>query len=459
MTFIFSINNMKKMIPQLKGVFALCCLSFNPLEALEPLTPIPVPPGTILTCNPLRVDEYINSLEILERSDLANVIRHLPIESEEFVEALNQMHPALLQDITFATDQNMQTVRQTLSGRNAFLRHGTCKKFEGLFSDHCNIGPYQMWITPFGVFNDQSKIDCLQGYRSSTPGIMIGMDSQPNKHTVIGFGLGYSYTDLHWKKNDGHANWQTGYFGVYATSIYDCFYLDGSVLGSYEFYRTKRNIRFTKFEDRNDDLYCGREDCCEDDEDCCRECVRPHRYRKIHRARRSCGVYRHPKDQYRGYAILSHVGFGFNFDVCGLHLIPFTSIDYDFVDQDGHREHKARSLNLKVRANHSHLLRGEVGMTAMSCIPYGCGWARPSITVSYVRNSVLQGNKFKARFVNYDDSSFTAVGTKKSIDLVCPGFGLEMQFSSNWIMAFNYDAELSRQRTTQRATCRIDRAY
>jgi len=186
MTFFSIQRNFKKIKPQLKGlltVFTLIASLNTNLNAF--VTPIPIPPGTDLTGNPLKVDQYIDSLPVLHGSDLAHVIHDLPIEGEEFVEALDQMHPALLQDITFATDENMQAFRQMLTGRNAFLRHGRCLTFKGLFSDHCNIGPYQMWITPFGVFNDQAHIGGLHGYRSTTPGIVIGFDSEPNKHTAV----------------------------------------------------------------------------------------------------------------------------------------------------------------------------------------------------------------------------------------------------------------------------------
>lgn len=461
MTLFLVADKLKKMKPQLKGILTALVLNLTLQTALESaITPIIPPPGTPLFCNIEEVVDYIDDLPVYPGSDLAYVIRHLPLTSEGFIEAIDQMHPALLQDLSFATDENMQAFRQILTGRNAFLRHGRCRQFPGLFGN-CNLGPYQMWITPFGVFNDQARLGCLQGYRSTTPGIMLGFDSEPNEHTVVGFGLGYSYTDLHWKDHFGVADWHTGYFGAYATSLYDCFYLDASFLGSYEFYKTRRDIKFSEHEESND-FYCRPEKCCDDDEDCCapRPRHRRHRHDRIPRRPRAlCGVDRHARSHFKGYAMLAHVGFGWNFDLCGLHLIPFASIDYDFVDQDGHREHKARSLNLKVKSNHAHLLRTEFGLSATSCIPYNCGWFRPSVTCSYIKKSVLQGAKFGFRFYNYPDSRAEAFGSDKSLDLVAPGFGLEMQFSSNWIMAFNYDAELSTKHITQRATCRIGRAY
>ncbi|HRD55853.1 MAG TPA: autotransporter outer membrane beta-barrel domain-containing protein [Parachlamydiaceae bacterium] len=446
-----------------KAVYFLAALALHTTaEAL--ITPIPVPPGTILEGNPLRVEQYIDSLVVLPGSDLAGAIHHLPLDSEGFIEALDQMHPALLQDITFATDQNMQAFRQMLTGRNAFLRHKHCVQFKGLYSDYCNIGPYQFWITPFGVFNNQAHIGDLHGYRSTTPGIMMGIDSQPNKCTNVGFGLGYSYTDLHWKKAYGNADWHTGYLGAYASSIYDCFYIDAAVLGSYEFYKTKRKIRYSRLDCLLNDFYCDRlEDCCEEDEDCCagcHKCLPRQRCHKGFKRKRPCGIHRSARNRYRGYAILSHIGLGFNFNLCGMQLVPFASIDYDFVDQDGHREYKARSLDLRVKANHAHLLRTEFGLSAIGCIPYNCGFFRPSATVSFVRRSVLQGEKFKSGFVHYDcQGPYIARGTGKTLDIVAPGFGLEMQFSSMWIMSFNYEAELCKQRVSQWATCLIKRTF
>lgn len=421
------------------------------------ITPIPIPPGTVLTGNPLIVNDYIDSLTILPGSDLSHVIFQLPLTSSEFIEALDKMHPALLQDITFATDENMQSVRQTMTGRNAYLRHGRCLKHKGLFSDHCNLGPSQLWVTPIGVFNDQATIEGLHTYRSTSPGIVIGFDSQPNKYTTLGFALGYTYTDLHWKDGYGNSNWQAGYFGVYGTAIDEYFYLDAAVLGSYEFYKTKRVIKFSKFDDLFNDFYKPNRHDCDTDE----PFVPSDDFRRGHHHLEKCGVSRRARNRFKGYAILSHIGLGFRMDFNGLQLIPFGSIDYDFVDQDGHREYFGRSLNLRVKANHAHLLRGEVGLTATGCIPYNCTWFRPSATVSYIRKTVLQGNRFTANFVNYGDGDpkFTVFGTKRAIDLVAPGFGLEVLFSNQYIISFTYDAELSRKHITQRAAMRFQRNY
>jgi hypothetical protein len=448
MTLFSSLYSVRKWMETLSSKLLPLFLSLNFMTEVE--AAIPVPPGADVTGNPLVVNEYLDSLTIYPCSDLAHVIGQLPIEGDDFVEALDKMHPALLQDLTFATDENMQSARYAMVGRNAYLRHGRCLKFIGLYSDQCNIGPSSLYVTPIGVFNNRATTGRLQGYRSSTPGIIIGVDSQPNKNTIVGFGVGYSYTDLHWKDSYGNADCHTGYFGVYGSSIHDCFFADAAVLGSYEFYKTKRKITFKRVEDNFNDFY-EVDDNQNIDRNCpCREpCDIP-----CH-----CEIDRNPRSRFRGYAILSHIGLGARFKVCGLNLVPFAAIDYDFVDQDGHREYEGRSLDLRVKANHAHLLRTEFGLSASSCIPYNCAWFRPSVTVSYMRKSVLQGDKFRGSFVKYKDTKFNVRGTDKTIDLVCPGFGLEIQFSSQWIMSFNYDAELSRQHITQRTSCRFQRAY
>ncbi len=465
MTFFLTLDNLQKSTPRFVGLLTGLILNVVlQTNLLALLPPIPIPPGVELTGNPLRVDEYIDSLNVFPGSDLAHVIDLLPIDGENFVTALDRLHPALLQDLTFATDENMQAVRQIFTGRNAFLRHGRCLKFEGLFSDHCNIGPSQLWATPFGVFNNQAHLGDykLHGYRSTTPGMMIGIDSQPNKTTVFGVAAGYSWTDLHWKKKYGNADVHTGYLGAYAAKVYDNFYIDAAFVGSYAFYKTKRVIEFYKLEDRLDDFYCNDEHCCDGDLRCCEDDPEiPLVTRRLeHHHRSPCEeIDRNPRNRFRGYAMLSHVGFGWNFNFCGLHLIPFASLDYDFVDQDGHREYKGRSLNLRVKANHAHLLRTECGLSATGCIPYNCAWFRPSVTCSFITKAVLQGEKFRYNYVNYPDSRTEARGTGKTLNLIAPGFGLEVQTSYQYIFAFNYDAELEKRHVTQRATLRFQRMY
>lgn len=455
MNCFFSEKNFQKRMTQLKlGIVMMFLFALQTqIEAI--LTPIPVPPGTTLTGNPLRVEEYINTLTVQRCSDLAHVIRELPINGEEFVDALDNMHPAPLQDLTFSTDENMHAAKQAMVGRNAYLRFDRCVKFPGLYSDHCNIGPSEMWVTPIGTFNNQAHIGELRGYRSSTAGLMLGVDSQPNKWTVLGFGLGYTYTDLHWKNGKGNADTHTGYFGVYGVSFFDFLYVDAAIIGSYEFYKTKRHIHYSKFLNRDNDVPCHPpQDCCPDDDYAlCKD-------RRCHCRDEHCEIRRHPRDRYRGYAILSHVGFGGKFKFCGTTFSPFGNIGYDFVDQDGHSEHKAGSLNMKVKANHAHLLRTEFGLSITSCIPYNCAWFRPSLTVSYIRKQVMQGEKFNFSFSRYEDEgSASAYGTKRTMDFVAPGFGLEVQLSNQQIVSMNYDAELNRLRTTQKISIRFQRAY
>jgi len=275
----------------------------------------------------------------------------------------------------------------------------------------------------------------------------MGVDSQPNKNTILGFGLGYSFTDLHWKKSHGNSDWHSAYFGVYGVSLYDYFYIDGAVLGSYSFYKTKRKIDFSKHKERFDDtIDPDLNDCCYQVD--CPECDDS-----------KCGIDRNPRSRFKGYSILSHIGLGFRFKYFGLNLVPFANLDYDFVDQDGHREYRGRSLNLRIKANHAHLIRTEFGLTVSGCMPYGCALIRPSATVSYIRKNILQGHRFKSHFVKYNEESFYAHGTKKTMDLIAPGIGLDIQLSTQIIFSLNYDAELSRQQVTQRVSCRFSRAY
>lgn len=496
MTFISSDHGFIK-----KGLMLLALFTSFHLNAA--LTPISVPPDAILCGNVLLVDEYLDCLTVFPGSDLARVICELPVDGCEFVRALDHMHPTLFQDLTLMTNENMQTARQTMLGRNSFLRFDKCKTFDCLYGD-CNIGPSEFWFTPMGTVIDQANLCNLRGYRANTAGLMVGVDSQPNKNTVLGWGLGYSWSDLNWKKDYGSADANTIYFGVYGTSIHDHFYLDGAVLGSYEFYTSERKIRFTKFEDRWDDFYCHpkqencnrchrkRNDCgCNGNGDhnrdfdfqcdqgdchhrrdhCCNVCqTGPDG--QIHEINSDCCprpppkcqccINRKAKSRFRGYGILSHIGMGLKFNICGLDIIPFGSIDYTFVDQDGHVEHNARSLNLHVKSNHAHLLRSEGGLTLKGCIPYNCSWFRPSATVSYVNKTILQGDKFEARLENYEvcnKQDLITYGERGTRSYLCVGIGLEVQFYSQYIVSLNYDADLSKKQTTQRGTIRVQRVY
>lgn len=373
-----------------------------------------LPPIQGLSCNAKVVDKYLNNLSIPLNGDLAWVLSYLPTDPLEAQAALEDLHPAIFQNLSFQTDENMITVRQTFTGRADFLRHYRCKFFKGLINDRCNVGITQFWMTPYATFLNQTDRGCLIGYKGITnPGVAMGFDSQPNSHFIGGMGVAYTYSNMHYRHSGHRATTENAYFGTYATWMNSFAYLNAAVLGSYQWYVVKRDIDFVDF---------------------------------------------HAKNRHHGYAVNTHLGFGFKLDFCGLEFEPFANADYDYVNQDGYREKGAGPLDLRVRANHNHLLRTEAGLMLSHCMPYNCATFRPSATVSYVRKNVLSGEKFKANLIDYEET-FVAKGTNRAIDMVAPGIGLEILFSNNHILSFTWDAELAKKQWTQRVMLRFERLY
>jgi len=353
-----------------------------------------------------------------------------------------ELDPILFQNLSLCVAENMVAIRESCTGRTEYLRHYRCKQFPNLFNDECNIGVTQFWIAPVAVFCNQEHLKNLRGYRATSPGIIIGIDSQPNSRTITGVVAAYTNTNMHWKRTHskvGKAHIQSAYFGCYGTYLNDCFYVNASVIGSYEWYKVRRHLHvFThlhKDVDLRDRLPRERRDP-----------------RLVHFFKRTA------KNRHKGYAVNSHLGTGLQLAFGILKVEPFANVDYDFVDQDGYRERGANALDLRVKANRAHLLRSEAGATMSYCIPYNCAKFRPSLSLSYVRKDILQGDKFYSEFIRKDEY-LTSTGTKKALQFVSPSLGIEVLFSNNYIFSINYTAEINSQAWVQRGMISFERLY
>ncbi|MEK7339095.1 MAG: autotransporter domain-containing protein, partial [Verrucomicrobiota bacterium] len=105
-----------------------------------------------------------------------------------------------------------------------------------------------IWINPLGfVYSQKSRLQIGQeaiGFIDHTYGIAAGMDHLFSNDWSLGFGLGYSYSHLHWKHQAGKARADSGYLGPYIRYNSEHFYFDFLVLGAGNFYDIDRKIVF-----------------------------------------------------------------------------------------------------------------------------------------------------------------------------------------------------------------------
>jgi len=105
-----------------------------------------------------------------------------------------------------------------------------------------------IWINPLGlVYSQKNRLQLNQeaiGFTNHTYGVTSGIEHLFSNDWTLGFGLGYSYSLLHWKHQAGKARADSVYLGPYLGYHYGSFYFDFLVLGAGNFYDVDRKIVF-----------------------------------------------------------------------------------------------------------------------------------------------------------------------------------------------------------------------
>ncbi|WP_215216955.1 MULTISPECIES: autotransporter-associated beta strand repeat-containing protein [Candidatus Rhabdochlamydia] len=172
----------------------------------------------------------------LDLDAVAKALLILP--ADQYAQALNRLTPSQFGAFALNELENNFSLANTFFVTGANQRsccYATCES--------TNI-----WINPLGlVYSQKNRLQLGQeaiGFTNHTYGIAAGIDHLLSNDWTLGFGLGYSYSHLHWKHQAGKARADSGYLGPYIG--YDCgsFYFGLLVLGAGNFYDVDRKIVF-----------------------------------------------------------------------------------------------------------------------------------------------------------------------------------------------------------------------
>lgn len=305
---------------------------------------------TVMHGNAAAVAECLDELPSPPGSDLAwviNSLRMLPTMSA-LIDALDQMQPSAFTALAVAQENATLYMRNALYDRLE-EKHHLC----GCGDEECG----NIWATPIGSFTSEDSRDGEPGFNASSPGIFVGLDSPELCHNTLGLGAGYTYTSLRWKEERGDSHIQSVYGALYGNCERSCYYLEGALMGGYDFYSIDREIDFGTYGT----------------------------------------IYRTAESHHEGAQGSLHLKGGLGFDFSYLCLTPFVGLDYLFLHENGFTEDGANSLNLKVKSKNSDLLVSELGVEFAGCSEGCCDteWA-PFLQLSVIRESRLQGRRERA---------------------------------------------------------------
>lgn len=304
----------------------------------------------VATGNAGKVARCLDGFNPLPGSDLSFVITTLQGASSpsDLTKALLQMQPSQYTAIALMQQNN------TLYTNEGIFNHlestvPQCQKQKAGVS---------IWTTPFTAHQVQKRQGENQGYKATTPGALIGVDSTITDNLTIGGVLGYSQSHLKWTHEIGWANNHSGYVAVYERWGKTRWFIESSLMYGYSHYITKRNIDFT---------------------------VNNH-------------IDRVAKGHHSGMQGSFHLKTAAEWKYKIVTLSPFGQAAFIYIHEKSFKEKGAQSLNLDVASKNSNLLFSEAGFKISQCQTYEKATFTPYAQVSVVYESRFAGRHEKALF-------------------------------------------------------------
>lgn len=246
----------------------------------------------------------------------------------------------------------------------------------------CGYGWYNnAWAAVFGNIMDNKKhLNNLPRYDADSGGGIVGIDSCCDCF-YYGGAIGYTHTDIEWKKRRGDGDINTYYGALYGSLVCNWFCGDIAFIGGASDNHTKRKIEFST-------------------------------------------VDRRAKGNFWNYFFTAHLGLRGNWN-CGCHFFePFALGDYHFFSRESFTEKKADSLNLRVKSKDQHMARAEGGIKWYYDHDLGYCCYAPYLGISWVGEFPINKSKQPASFIG-QTCVIDATSYSSSVQLLSPQGGVK----------------------------------
>jgi len=325
-----------------------------------------------------------NALPLAPGSDLANIFGVLLLA--ENIEALNsellQLQPSHLKGMSIVQENNSMQVNQAFNLRAQSLYLAACIR------DSDKKKRLTLWGDAWGDFMHQAHYQRESGFHADTGGALLGMDYAVHKNLYLGLGTAYTYSAVDWNQDLGKGTVQSFYGMLYATWFSDQFFVNGALLGAYNHYAEKRNIRL------GTPILGG------------------------------IVISREATADFGGGEVGGYLSGGALFHAGGVEISPFATLEYYYLHQGSFEEAGAQSIDLLVKSSNTDLLRASLGLGVAKCYVWAKTKWIPSAQVAVMREERFLGSSFQATMKGHEACEFTVHGLKPSRTLVAPLVGI-----------------------------------
>ncbi len=294
-------------------------LSYDANNVFFQISLLPVSSLQGLSKNAEKVARCLDERDPPAGSDLYNVINSLRFVTtvESIEKSLLDMQPSLFTSLSVVKQASTLYLRNALFNRLEVRTRSCMEEKDG----------YHFWVAPLIGVSEENSHEKEPGYNALTPGVAIGMDGFLFPEFQIGGSVGYTNSDINWKKKRGDGRIQGVYGALFGRLGSQVGFLEAAAILGYDYYSTQREIRVGGF----------------------------------------LPFSRHAKANHHGFEASGHLKGAFQFSVNQTHLGPFISLDYLYQHEGSFDEHGADSLNLDLSSKNSNFIQSEVGMDFAHC--------------------------------------------------------------------------------------------
>lgn len=112
------------------------------------------------------------------------------------------------------------------------------------FNAFNSLDQIEAWIEPYGYYTSFNRGSDSLDFDLYTVGISLGGGYTLRERFVLGFGLGYSHSEIDWKKNQStQGSLNTFYFGPTLSYLFPYGYFHAMLLGAANFYHINRETK------------------------------------------------------------------------------------------------------------------------------------------------------------------------------------------------------------------------
>ncbi|MFA6118575.1 MAG: autotransporter outer membrane beta-barrel domain-containing protein [Parachlamydiales bacterium] len=165
------------------------------------------------------------------------------------------------------------------------------------------------------------------------------------------------------------------------------------------------------------------------------------------------------KNHHHGKDLDLHFDGGLIFNRCNaFSILPFVSLDYFYMRENGFTETNADSLNLHVKKSNYHLLRSEIGSHFNKCFLCRKDLIA-DLKLSYVQETRFDGRHYSSNLVD-QSGNFVVSGIKYNRNIFSPSLAISKLFINDNISAsIRYDGEFAKKYINHNLSAQIVKSF